>query len=78
MTDRTFTLTIEHIKQIFEAGVRRGQEEQSAFEWGSHPTGRKYSECIDALYNIVYEDKEWGEGGWKGFEEVESWFKETE
>jgi len=69
MTDRTFTLTIEHIKQIYEAGYRRGEYH--------HPNGTHYSELIDALYNIVYEGKEWGEGGWKGFEEVESWLKET-
>jgi hypothetical protein len=44
MTDKTFTFTIEQIKDIYRAGIRRGQEEATSFEWGSSPTSKEFDE----------------------------------
>lgn len=61
MTDRTFTFTIEQIKEIYSAGIRRGEEVQSAYDWGSSPNGKIYDECVGAIFDIINHGKKWGE-----------------
>lgn len=76
MTDqKTFTLTTDQVKAIYEAGIRRGSDEQSASDWGSFPSGKKYDELVDAFYDITNKDVPWGEDGYKTFAEIEEWFK---
>lgn len=75
MTDRTFTITIEQIKSIYSAGVRRGSDEQCAYEWGSRASGDHYDECVEAVQDIVNEGIKWGEEGYTDYNVVESWFK---
>lgn len=70
------TLTIEDIKEIYEAGIRRGEEQQSAYDWGSVPISRKFDECISSLYDIVNKDKNSiDHDDYIEYSEVERWFK---
>lgn len=72
----TLTLTIEDIKRIYEAGIRRGEEQQSSFDWGSPPMSKKYDECISALYDVVNKEKNSiDHEDYIHYSIVESWFK---
>ena len=75
MTDRTFTFTIEQIKQIFEAGIRRGSEEEASYQCGSRTCGNKFDQCVEVVTDIINEGKKWGEESHTDIFEVERWFK---
>lgn len=76
MTDKTFTFTIEQIKEIYNAGVRRGNEEYCSHDWGGFPSGGYYDECVEAIHTIVNEGKEWEDPDYSDWKVIESWFKE--
>lgn len=78
MTDKTFIFTIEQIKDIYRAGIRRGNDEATSFEWGSTPSGKEFDECIDAIYDIVNEGKSiFAESDdFIHYDVIKSWFKE--
>ena len=76
MTDKTFTFTIEQIKEIYQAGIRRGNDEQCAHDWGTSTYGSEYGECVMALHDIVNADKRWSDSGYTGYDVIEKWFKE--
>lgn len=75
MTDRTFTFTIEQIKQIYEAGISRGSSEEASFQCGSRATGCRYDDCVDAIHDIINDGKKWGEDGFVSLNEIDTWFK---
>jgi len=77
MTDKTFAFTIEQIKQIYQAGIRRGSDEQCAYDWGTRASGSEYDECVEAIQDIVNEGIKWGEEGYTHYDVVEGWFKEN-
>jgi len=74
MTEKTFTLTVDQIKDIFRAGISRGAEEEASFQCGSRTCGKQFDELVNVIYDIVNEDKKWGEEGHTDFETIESWF----
>jgi hypothetical protein len=76
MTDKIFTFTIEQIKEIYQAGIRRGSDEQCAYDWGTRASGGEYDECVEAIHDIVNEGFKWGDGAYTSYGEVENWFKE--
>ena len=76
MTDRTFTFTIEQIKDIYRAGIRRGENQQCAYDWGARASGGEYDECVEAIHDIVNEGFKWGDGAYTSYGDVEDWFKE--
>lgn len=49
-----FILTATQIKAIYEAGIDRGSNVATAYEWGSSPSGDKY----DELEVVLIWDKE--------------------
>jgi hypothetical protein len=51
-----YTLTLKDIKDIFDAGVRRGCEEASSYEWGSTPWGHYYDELVEVMFDILNEN----------------------
>ena len=67
MTDKTFTFTIEQIKQIYDAGVNKGFSSR----------GDRYDECVEEIYYIVNEGKSWDDPDYADFTAVVGWFKET-
>ena len=77
MTDKTFTFTIEQIKDIYRAGIRRGENQQCAYDWGTRAGGGEYDECVEAIYDIVNEGFKWGDDNYTSYGEVENWFKEA-
>ena len=77
MTDRTFTFTIKQIKEIYQAGIKRGEVEASAYEWGTRPNGEEYDECISVIDDIVNKDIKWSSKDHIEFSTIESWFKES-
>ena len=77
MTDKTFTFTIEQIKQIYQAGIRRGSDEQCAYDWGTRTSGGEYDECVEAIHDIVNEGTQWGAPDYTEWGTIENWFKEA-
>lgn len=77
MTDapKTFTFTIEQIKDIYRAGIRRGSEEECSYQCGSSATGRTYDNCIDAIHDIVNEGKQYDHPEYKDWDKISDWFK---
>ena len=70
MTDKTFTFTIEQIKEIYDAGYRRYHDEQCAY------SGKYYDNCKEVIHDIVNEGVKWGDVGYIHYTDVEDWFKE--
>ena len=77
MTDKTFTFTIEQIKDIYQAGIRRGENQQCAYDWGTRASGGEYDECVEAIHDIVNEGVKWGDSAYTSYGDVEDWFKEA-
>lgn len=75
MTDKTFTFTIEQIKEIFRAGISRGAEEEASFQCGSRTTGNQFDKCVEAIHDIINEGKDWRDEGYVDIFVVDSWFK---
>ena len=75
MTDKTFTFTIEQIKEIYQAGIRRGENQQCAYDWGTRAGGGEYDECVEAIHDIVNEGKPRGAPDYTEWDTVEKWFK---
>lgn len=46
------TLTIDQIVEIFKAGMRRGEEEATAYDWGTTASGRASDDLLEALVEI--------------------------
>ena len=77
MTDRTFTFTIEQIKEIYRAGIKRGNDEQCAYDWGTRASGGEYDECVEVIHDIVNKGKDiWDDPDYITWNTIESWFKE--
>ena len=70
-----FTLDIEEIKEIYRAGIARGQEEECAYQCGSRTMNKQFDNCVNTLYDMLNEGKKWDSEDWIHFEEIESWFK---
>lgn len=75
MTEKTFTLTIDQIKAIYRAGISRGAEEECAFQSGSRVSSKQFDELVNVIYDILNEDKKWGEDGHTDFDTIESWIR---
>jgi len=73
MTDRTFTF--EEVKQIYEAGIRRGESAQSAYDWGCGASGGKWDEAIDAIVEMVDGDPD--SKDYNNYAKVAAWFKDA-
>ena len=76
MTDKTFTFTVDQIKDIFKAGIDRGSDEAGAFEWGSSASGNKFDNCVEAVHDIINAGKKWGEDGYVEYAVIEAMFKD--
>ena len=77
MTVKTFTFTVEQIKNIYSAGIRRGENQQCAYDWGTRASGGEYDECVEAIHTILNEGKEWEDPDYSDWKVIESWFKEA-
>ena len=68
---KTFTFTMEQIKAIYSAGCRRGEDEASAYDWGSSASGGKYDNMIEAIYDIINDGKSIMDDDRVGYDVVE-------
>ena len=53
---RNFTLTMDQIKAIFDAGRDRGSDEATAYDWGSNATGKRYDNLVEVMFDIINKD----------------------
>jgi hypothetical protein len=53
------TLTFDQIEEIYQAGVERGNDEATSYDWGCSPRNAYLDNLIDAISDIVNKDKEW-------------------
>lgn len=75
MTDKTFILTLEEVKEIYRAGIARGHDEEASFQCGSRTVGKEFDNCVNTLYDMLNEGKKWDSDDWIHLEEIESWFR---
>jgi hypothetical protein len=71
-----FTFTIEQIREIYEAGVRRGSDEATSYDWGVSPDGNKFDELVEVMSNIVNEGKTFTDDDYTHWDDVEKIVKE--
>jgi hypothetical protein len=67
---KTFTFTIEQIKDIYHAGISQGKDESSYFRGG----GDRYYECVSAIHDIVNEGKTVDNPDYVSYDTVRGWF----
>lgn len=72
---KTMTLTMDEIKEIYDAGIRRGQDEASSYDWGCTPTGKRFDELQEALFDIVNKGKQWDAPDRTEWNEIAQWLK---
>ena len=72
---QTFTFTVDQIKEIYKAGIKRGNDEATAFEWGCRASGKEFDECIEAIHIIVNAGKAFTDDDYTTYDVVEEWFK---
>jgi len=53
---RNFTLTIDQIKAIFDAGRDRGSDEAIAHDWGGRASGKQYDNLVEVMFDIINKD----------------------
>lgn len=53
------TLSPAQIKYIYEAGIKRGSDEATAFDWGCNASGNHYDGLIEAVHSILNTDVTW-------------------
>lgn len=75
MTEKIFTFNTDQIKAIYRAGIARGSEEEACFQSGSRVSSKEFDELVNVIYDILNEDKKWGEEGHAEFDAIESWFE---
>lgn len=75
MTDKTFTFTIDQIKEIYRAGISRGHEEECAYQHGSNYSGWTYTNLVETIHDFTNEGKRWTDADYINYDVVESWFK---
>lgn len=56
---KLLTLDMKQLMEIFEAGVTRGEDEQSSYDWGTSASGTRKEKFADAIYEIVNNGLEW-------------------
>lgn len=49
---KTFTLTLEQVITIYNAGISRGESEANAYEWGLRASGNQYDNLVEVLYDF--------------------------
>jgi hypothetical protein len=74
--EKSFNFSIEDIKKIYRAGMRRGSEEATSYEWGCRPCGDEYDECVEEIDEIINDGKSFNDESRTDYEEIKSWFKE--
>ena len=57
MATETYAFTIEQIKAIYAAGIKRGGDEATAFDWGCRASGGQFDELEEALDDIWNDGK---------------------
>jgi hypothetical protein len=56
---KTLTLDMKQLMEIFEAGVARGEDEQSSYDWGTSASGTRKEKFADAIYETVNAGLTW-------------------
>lgn len=50
---------MKQLMEIFEAGVARGEDEQSSYDWGTCASGTRKGELAVAIHKIVNNGLKW-------------------
>lgn len=53
---KNFTLTMDQIKAIFDAGRDRGSDEATAYDWGGRASGKRYDNLVEVMFDIINKD----------------------
>jgi len=55
----SFTFTIKQLKEIFDAGCTHGENEATAFDWGTHCSSSRDDEFAWAMADLINNGKDW-------------------
>jgi len=69
MSNKTFTVTVEQMKALFDAGVSSGKTSDVAYSTACRYYGMN-ADFIEAAHVVVNLDKEWGDGGYTSFDDI--------
>lgn len=67
------TLTPKQVRAIYDAGIKRGEDCATAYEWGSRPTGGQFDELEAAMLwdgdfdGIAPDDYDEKKAWWKAY-----------
>lgn len=75
MSDRVFNLTMDQVKIIFLAGIRRGRQEEASTQTGNWSAGRRYDDLADAIYDVYNEGKGFDDPDFADMQQIEKWIK---
>ena len=53
--------TFEQVQAIYRAGMRRGEDEASAYDWGTSASGDADDNLAEAIHDIANEGKGFGD-----------------
>jgi hypothetical protein len=73
---KTETLPFPLLIAVYRAGVRRGNEEANAFDWGCRPAGKFEDELVDALHDYCNEGIHWEDERYWKYDVAERWVAE--
>ena len=68
-----FILTMDDMKVIYKAGIERGIEESSAYEWGGPVSGNKYDELVDAIHGLINKKKSIDDEDYVDYSTIKKW-----
>jgi len=63
------------LKAVYQAGIRRGNDEASAYDWGTSPSGGEYDNLAEAIHDTVNDGKDYASLGYHSWDSVEAWVK---
>lgn len=58
------------IDAVYKAGVKRGEDEATAYNWGGHARGKFYDELDEAIHEWVNDGVAWGCGEYVDWNDV--------
>ena len=63
------------LKAVYQAGMRRGSDEASAYDWGTSASGGEYDNLVEAIYDTVNEDIPWHNDSHQSYDVITDWVK---
>jgi hypothetical protein len=74
----TIALTLDQVRAIYKAGILRGNDEATSFDWGCSPSGKEDENLAEALHEIANEGRAWASEHYVPYSDVATLFATLE